>query len=128
MNYVHLSGSYNFSALDLGSSSGECSFPLQLNKNFIINYFILLCNYVTKIYWDDTCEYLLLYYFLIHHCHIYMCVCVTCFISYDHLLYFTCMSTCIILCDYLIYFTSVITCIPSWNIDECSSYLVSEIT
>jgi len=34
MNYVDLSGSYDFSALNLGSSSCECSFPPSVKQEF----------------------------------------------------------------------------------------------
>ena len=104
MNYVDLSGPYDFSALDLGSSSGECSFPLQLNKNFVINDFILLCNYVTKIYWDDICECLLLYCFFIYCCQL--------LVSFHVIIW-------------LIFLVWLRKCISSWDLGECSSYLVS---
>ena len=34
MKDVDLSGPYDFSALDLGSSSGECSFPPSVKQGF----------------------------------------------------------------------------------------------
>ena len=54
-----------------------------------------------------SCEYLLLYHFLIYHCQHYLYV------------------TCIILCDRWIYFTSMITWIISYNVSECLLYLYS---
>ena len=71
MNHVDLSGPYDFSALVWDRVLVSVSFLylilfnfvvsvlflLQLNKDFVINDFILLCNYATKIFWDDICEY-----------------------------------------------------------------------
>ena len=71
MNHVELSGPYDFSALDWDRVQVSVSFLcvilfnfvvsvlflLELNKGFVINDFIFLCNYATKIFWDDICEY-----------------------------------------------------------------------
>ena len=97
-------------------------FLLQLNKNFVINNFILLCNYVTKFTKTillSICSCIISSFTIIIYIYI------TCFILCDHLLYFTCMSSYIVSYDHLTYFTSAITCISSWDIGECSSYLVS---
>ena len=104
MNHVDLSGPYDFSTLDLGSIQVSVLFLLQLNKNFVINDLILLCNYATKIFWDDICEY---YFSHSPLSEIYICV------------------ACFILCDHLPYYISMITRIISWGTSEYSLWLYS---